>query len=282
MKEYLDYMNNIPVSNELHEKIMRQVSPKPSSRLLPFTQMRYVMPAACAAALVLCVLTVPGLRHTPDEGAKSTPYSSAMIVDPGEDLKTGGESAPKIYALTLEQAKNDADFGAYVPLSIPPEFQFRSALKSAGEDGNSLSVIWDETGGGNSIHWKISVSMGSELENIVLASEREKYDTTLYSIPFDETVPEELWEYFKNPIFPVDELTLDTVSARAFRSATDIGEARDWRMAFGVLYGNVLISVDTNGATPQQLYEMLTSGIAEGLDETKVSFKGDAKVMDKN
>lgn len=280
MKEYSDYMNSIQVSAELHEKIMQRVAQKPSPRLLPIAAMRYAMPVACAAAAVLCVLVIPGLLRTPVEDEKSGPGSSAVIFDPNEYYKTGEEGVPENYALTLEQAKNDADFGAYVPLSVPPEFSFRSAQKSADTGGASLCVIWDEAGGGNSsITWKISTSIASEPGHIVYASEREKYDMALYKSPFNESVPEELWEYFKNPVFPADELTLDTVSARAYRSASSMDEARGLRMAFSVLYGDVLVRVDTNGATPGQLFEMLTNGVAGGQD-TKVSFKEEAGAMD--
>jgi len=275
MKEYVDYMNSIQVSAELHEKIMRRVARKPAPRLLSLAVARYVAPVACAAVLAVCILTIPGILP-PAEDSQSVPDRSAATFTPYENQRIGEERVSGNYALTLEQAKNDADFGTYLPVSVPSQFSFRSAQRSADPGVDSLSVIWDETVGDNSIYWSISMSSASELDHIVYAREREKYDMALYSDPLEESVPEELWECFKNPVFPASELTLDTVSARAYRSAGDTDEARVCRMTFSVLYDNVLVRVDTGGATPEQLFDMLTDGVASRLSECDPDY-GDSR-----
>ena len=258
MKEYSNYMDNIQVSAELHEKIMQRVAQKPQLRLLSMAATRYVALTACAAVLVVCILTVPGLLRAPTDGLHDIPDDSTAIYKPN------GERLPGDYMLSLEQARNDADFGGYLPISVPAQFAFKSAQRSVDPGGDSLSIIWDAADGSeSSIYWTIIASAKSELDHIVSVRELEKYDMSLYPDPWEDSVPETLLEYFKNPIFQIEELTLDTVSARVFRLAGDVDEERSLRMAFSVLYDDILVRVDSSGATPEQLFEMLTKSIAE-------------------
>ncbi len=79
---------------------------------------------------------------------------------------------------------------------------------------------------------------------------------SLYPIPRADSVPEELREYVDNPVFPVDELSLEVIKMRAYQ-IEDRGDTPGWRMNFGVLYGDVLVKINSKGLSPDRLYEML-------------------------
>jgi len=247
-----------------HEQAAQKA--KPLIRISDFR--RYAAPlsiaAACMVVVGLTIFAAPQLWSAP--GGKTPAKSNdSMIFDPddesfrtGEDAVDGGQGSG-IVELTLEQAKGDADFGAYVSLGVPSEFRFASAQKSTGQIRDSLSVMWkDEAGDSDgSIAWRVSMSDKDELERIVYANEREKYDTSLYSFPWETSVPEELQRCFESPVFLSDELTLDTLLARAYHTDDDQRDTLGIRMDLSVLYGDVVVLVNTKGMSPQQLYEML-------------------------
>jgi len=259
-KDYTDYMDNIVVSADLHEKIVRRTTGKPAPPVKINTFRRYAAPisiaAACVAVLGIAFFTIPQIYNKPDENA---------IVEPSENLKPGSEASadetgPTVVALTLEQALSDADFGAYVSANAPSLFSFASSTKSTGQDGACLSVLWEEAADHSDgvINWKISRSAAHEHDRIVHENEREKYDMALYSFPWDNSVPEEFREYFENPVFLAGELTPEMLKARAHLAENDRIETPGGQMDFSVLYDDVIVFVNAIGASPEQLYDMLT------------------------
>ena len=64
----------------------------------------------------------------------------------------------------------------------------------------------------------------------------------------------ELQSVVDNPIFTVEELTLDAVWKRAYKIED---ESDEWRMRFSVKCGDILVEVSTEGVTPEWLYEEL-------------------------
>ncbi len=85
MKDYIDYMNQLSVDASLHEKILKHVTQKPKPRLSARPSFRFAGLAACAAVLLLCVLTVPGLLGdtpdipvSPDVSQGGTPMDNEM------------------------------------------------------------------------------------------------------------------------------------------------------------------------------------------------------------
>ena len=229
MKDYVDYMNSISVSADLHEKILERaasmdniivladrreqnigqtaLNPKPPAK--PRSFRRYAGPAAIAAACLIvfgyAFFAIPRFFGGQGDDAAIEPGPS-VISEPEENLKTDGSNPDEDprqenYVLTLEQAQTDADFGAYVSKSVPPRFSFVSSLKSAGQVENSLTVLWKETTGASdgSISWIIFKSAADEQNRIVSANEREKYDMAYYSSPWDECVPDELLGVLRIP-----------------------------------------------------------------------------------
>jgi len=259
-KDYVDYMDSIVVTADLHEKIIERTTKKPASPVKIQNFRRYAAPMAIAAACVaifgIAFFTLPKIFNVPGENA---------IVEPPENFRPGGEtpaheSEPAVVTLTLEQALSDAEFGAFVSVNAPSPFSFTSSTKSTDQDGASLSVLWEEAAdhSDGSINWKISRSAADEHTRVVHADEREKYDRTLYSFPWDKSVPEELQECFENPVFLAEELTPEMLKARAHLVDSDQVEALSQRMDFSVLYDDVIVFVNAIGASPEQLFEMFT------------------------
>jgi len=257
-KDYADYMDNIVVTADLHEKILRRTTRKPAPPAKIHTFQRYAAPMAIAAACVVILgiafFTIPRLFNDPGENGTAEP---SEILRPGYETPAD-EPEPGAVSLTLEQALSDTEFGAYVSANVPSTFSFTSSTKSTGQDGASLSVLWEKAAdfSNGSIDWKIYMCAAEEHARIVHADEREKYDMTLYPFPWDESVPEELLRYFINPVFLSEELTPEMLMARAHQPDNDRLDASAQRMGFSVLYDDVIVFVNTIGASPEQLYEM--------------------------
>ena len=168
--------------------------------------------------------------------------------------------------MSLDQARLDPDFGAFLPENIPPGFNFQSAQRIVDQNTNSLFMLWFSEM--NSINWSISEPTENDLARIVSVDDREKFDMSLYSIPLMASVPEELFEYVWNPVFLAEEFSLDVVNARA----QSIGEGRmgdgragsmGWQMQFSVLFGDVLVAVNTHGPSPEEVWGLF-SGLVSG------------------
>ncbi|MDR3278661.1 MAG: hypothetical protein LBT12_07790, partial [Oscillospiraceae bacterium] len=156
--------------------------------------------------------------------------------------------------LTLDAARQEPDFGAFIPNHIPDGFVFESAYRVVRPDTNSLSVHWGRPD--NYLEINISEVRERDLERVVRPDEREKYDMSLYPIPLSESVPNELWEVMTSPVFRSDELTLELVRARAYLSG-ERGESGVWRMDFSVLFDGALMRVTVKGVSPEQVWDML-------------------------
>jgi len=61
MNNYIEYMNNISVDADLHEKIIKKATQKSKPLKRNFTLFRYAGIAACALILIACVWIVPVL-----------------------------------------------------------------------------------------------------------------------------------------------------------------------------------------------------------------------------
>ena len=69
-------------------------------------------------------------------------------------------------------------------------------------------------------------------------------------------MPDDLREIVDNPIFLIDELTLDSVRARTYE-VSDSGDEPGRRMNFSVLYENILVEIGSKGASPEAIFEIL-------------------------
>jgi len=151
--------------------------------------------------------------------------------------------------LSLYQAQQDAAFGEYLPMNIPAGFEFEHARRVQDEHSNSLHAFWD--GGMSSIRWHIATPTEQDFARVVSVYDREKFDLSLYTIPWMNSVPQELMQYVSNPVFLTEELTLEVIQSRVQESRMG------YSIIFSVLHNGVLVNINTNGVTPQQLWAML-------------------------
>ena len=156
--------------------------------------------------------------------------------------------------MDLDEAHADADFGAYVPSKVPVGFVFEDAVRFINQEENSLSVNW--TKGMGNINWRISLLDDNDKARITYISNKENYDLSLYPIPRADSVPDDLREIVNNPIFLIEELTLDTVRARTYE-IEDAGDEPGERMHFSVLYGDVLVELNVKGASAETMFDIL-------------------------
>ena len=157
--------------------------------------------------------------------------------------------------LTLAQAQDDPDFGAFLPVSVPSDFLFDHAWRVINQDFNGLFAFWHIGHASmDAIRWQVSKPTEHDLARIVSVDDREKFDLSLYPIPWMDSVPQELMDFVTNPVFLSDELTLEAVQARVLLDGRRDGA----QMNFSVLYDDVIINLDVSGMTPEQVWEMLS------------------------
>ena len=156
--------------------------------------------------------------------------------------------------LNPDEAYADADFGPYLPAALPEGFVFQDGLRFINQERNELIVHW--TRDMDYIDWRISHPDDNDKARITSAADRKNYDLSLYPIPRAGSVPDDLREIVDNPIFLIDELTLNAVQARSYE-VSDLGDKPGPRMRFGVLYGNVLVQLYVKGAAPEAVFDML-------------------------
>jgi hypothetical protein len=157
-------------------------------------------------------------------------------------------------SLSLAEARADADFGRYIPETLPKGFGFENANRFINQERNTLSVNW--TKGMSYISWKVSLLKDNDKTRITHITDTKNYDLALYPIPRADSVPDELREIVDNPIFLIDELILDAVRARSYE-VSDSGDEQGHRMRFSVLYGDTLVELNVKGATPEAVFEIL-------------------------
>ena len=189
--------------------------------------------------------------------ARMTELVNALIKNGAADLSVLADPViPELRneTLTLEEARNDPGFGALMPQNIPDRFNFDSARRVVDQSTNGLFANWSAYPAFDNIFWSISKVTAHDRERIVSSDEREKFDLSLYPIPWAFSVPEELREFVMNPVFIAEELTLDAIQARAL---SDERRGGLQIVNFGVLHGDVIINISADGLSPKQVWEML-------------------------
>jgi len=160
--------------------------------------------------------------------------------------------------MTLEQARIDPDFGAFMPVNIPQDFIFDSGRRTLNQWDNSIRANWHRFPTFDNIFWTVAEPHEFDLERIVSANDRHKFDVSLYSIPWMDSVPSEIIDYLGNPVFLAEEMSLEIVQARAQWDEGRHGESAGWRIVpFGVLHGDVIIRISASGVSPEQIWAML-------------------------
>lgn len=160
--------------------------------------------------------------------------------------------------ITESEATEIPILGEYVPTVLPDGYVWESARVYKDEISGGitgLSLCW--VNGMDSIFFSVSMA---DVQNVELAdiTKPETYNEHLYEIPYAETVPEEYREIFHNPIFAIEDFSLDVVETR-MKSVADMGDTDTPRGQFAVLYGEGVLVRFSGDGTAQEIWEMFQS-----------------------
>lgn len=158
--------------------------------------------------------------------------------------------------LTESEAYNDADFGAYLP-EVPDSYQFNGATRFINQASDYLYASWSQNY--NDIDFKVSRIAEYDRERIVSPDDVVLYDMSLYPIPWADSMPRDKSHIIENPIFRIEDLTLDIVKMREYvRGEEGDPSGNSVCMRFGVLYGDVLVEVSTEGVSSEYMFHELS------------------------
>ncbi|MBO6011787.1 MAG: hypothetical protein J6P71_08345 [Oscillospiraceae bacterium] len=159
--------------------------------------------------------------------------------------------------VTVAEAREDPDFGAYVPAAGPDGLEEDFARRYKFEDSTDYLLVSWMGGSGEAygdLQWIASPVTDEALTRVVSPDERERYDVSLYPVPWFSSVPEAFRMTFEDPVFRIGDLTRELVEARAHASDGPV------LTHFSVLYDtDVLVRVVSKGVDPGWLYEALKS-----------------------
>ncbi len=172
--------------------------------------------------------------------------SPVVFTTPGVVLWEAPQPGVEEAAGALTEVEAYAAFGVYLPEAAPEGFWFEGAYSP---QGHQVSVLW--TGDNGELTWQVRDFSEADQARCTSTADREKYDRTLYSVPYADSVPGELWEIVDHPIFDCTELTQEVVNARAEPGDEAV------RYCFGVRYGETLVEVTAKGVSPEWLYAQL-------------------------
>ncbi len=156
--------------------------------------------------------------------------------------------------LSWEQAGKEMALGSYVPAQTIDNLGFDFARRTINQQQNDLSLHYYH--GMHSLNWRIHYLNEENKKRIVAIAQTETYDLSLYPIPRADSIPDELRLIVEDPIFRVEDLTLETVLTRAYKMQ-DAGDTSEYRMHFSVLYGTILVGIDAKGVQPETIYALL-------------------------
>lgn len=158
--------------------------------------------------------------------------------------------------LTENEAYAEADFGAYLP-KVPNSYLFNGATRFINQVSNYLFASWSQ--GYDDIRITISKLKEQDRDRIVSVQDKELYDMSLYPIPWADSMPRDTNEIIENPIFKIEDLTIDILKMRGYiRGETNDPSGNSVNMRFSVLYDGILIEVSTEGVSSEYLFDELS------------------------
>ena len=193
--------------------------------------------------------------------------SNARLMEVVDQLIQGGAANLSVLAnpeipelrndsLTLEEAQQDPDFGAFLPANIPYGFVFELSTRWVSQHDNNLFTLW-QTSDFHYIAWTISKIAEHHQYRITSAHEHNRFDRAMYMPHIAGTTPGESRIALGSPILPAEDLNLDLVEARMEWVEDGVFDEPTWQTNFGIIYGDIVIEIRSIGLSPQQLWDML-------------------------
>ncbi|MCI8789520.1 MAG: hypothetical protein HFH92_10495 [Lachnospiraceae bacterium] len=198
------------------------------------------------------------LQENVNEAEKGSAQMTGGAADQGvrQEMSADMEGCPpqRSQKLTEAEARSAEGLGIYVPTALPRGYAFESSSRNLDRQEENLTLCWFR--GMDSI--LLSIEEADPVPATVDIARAEIYDVRLYEIPYGETVPEEYREVFQDPVFAVEDLSLEVIESR-MASYNDSGDTDTPRGNFRVLYPDgVLVRFNGRG-TPEEIWEMFCS-----------------------
>ncbi len=175
----------------------------------------------------------------------------------------GPNSMENVEALTLAEAKETENLGAYVP-DVPQGYVLDNAHREYVENNlgeknyYSLYLLWRKGMDDISIHITQLDTKTEHLyrETLTDINNEESYNCNLYEIPYGETVPKEYREVFDHPVFAAEDMSLEIVKAR-MKSYNDSGDTGTPRGNFSILYQDGILLEFRGDCDAETVWNML-------------------------
>lgn len=164
------------------------------------------------------------------------------------DVGLSGESE---VALNWEAARTDEVYGRYVDVRMPEGYDFAGGIRST----SFLRVTWNR--GAEEITVTCRQADEGVSDWLVDVEKPEEYDLGLYTIPWGDSVPQELQTQVFNATFLPEQITPEIAAARTFQ-VQENGELSENRTQIGILYSdNVLVEITGKGPSAEEIYAMI-------------------------
>ena len=216
-----------------HERMLTNILVRSQTKKRPWKLLAFVPVAACLIILLLVFIPRNGVAPPPDI---TPPYAVFPL--------------PEQVDLTIEQARGCPNFGAFLPINVPERFTLDRVWRSTFEDVETLFVFYSM--GMDSFTWQVAYATEHDLSLVVDVNDPAKFDLSLYTIPWFESVPEELIQYVMNPVFPARDITPEVVQARVIESRTG-----SVQMNFGVLFDDIIVTINSSGLSPEEVFTII-------------------------
>ena len=159
-------------------------------------------------------------------------------------------------SLSLDEARADADFGAYLPAEGPEGLDFEDARRFRLDEGeNYLLAFWsDPDATRRELFWLAKKPDADDAARLVSADAPERWDLRLYPAPWTQSAAPEDWLTLEDPMFPAEMLSPELVAARTREDYDGLDYCN-----LSVLYeNNTVVRVRARGVSADWLYAALT------------------------
>ena len=195
--------------------------------------------------------TESGIGQTGADQTWEAREEAFPITDKESAMDDGQQSGDSTMPLTWEAARADEVYGRYVDVQAPEGYSFTSADRST----SLLRVTW------NKDMEEISITCRQADESVsdwlVDVGKPEEYDLGLYTAPWEDSVPQELYTQVSNATFRPEQITSQIVAARTWQ-VQEAGGVSGSRTRIGILYSdNVLVESGGKGTSPEEIYAMI-------------------------
>lgn len=153
--------------------------------------------------------------------------------------------------LTEEEAAKEGGMAAYLPAALPERFVFDGCWRELGQDRNYMTVQYRDKN--IFIDWSIDKMRREDV--CVDIAVPESYDKGCYEKMAD--VPEEYWDSVQNPLFAIEDVTLELLKRIV---PLQDGEEPE-QILFGVKYPDGTVVEFSGYAQAQEIYDMLPKAL---------------------